>query len=251
MIHLDPASLDRVLDGTISPELAAKVATHLHDECEVCSEVIEQADLTLATLDRLWVASSASQVAMDPALAKATFDHVLRELPAQPSMRRGRVDALRRLGAAVLLAATALFLLQVPDQDGAFGPDSDRVGITLQIAAGSEQVVDGTTIPTGTPLTFQIDANKAAARYLFAVDADGNSQKLAPRMRTAHVKSPGPRTLTHLAYEAETPGPMRFVAAASPEPHEPGEVMGQWVDGKPHAGVTYTVLHVTVTPAAP
>ena len=251
MSHLDAPALHGLLDGTLPATRARELATHLSDDCDACATVIDQAGLTVDALDRLCAAATAPELAMDPAVSKATFAAILEALPEPVIDLAARRRSMGRIAIGILLAAAVLFVVRVPTQPGAVkGPGTDTVEVTLQAAAGRQRVLDQATLPLGTTLLFQLDADGPASRYLFAVDADGQTERLGPPV--SPVVPAGPAQVATgqgpVAYDLDRPGTLRFVGAASARPIDPDTVIGSWLDRTPHPAVHYDVLQVRVAP---
>lgn len=249
MIHLTPARIDALMDGSLSASEARRLAVHLADECPVCAEALERGP-DLDVLARLLEA----QAGVSEPLGAEERDRIWQGVT--PPRRRSWLRGPGVVGVLLLAAALLLFLLPTGDEltgKGADGVHTPEVVLRVVAARVGDQGLDlerrvspGEVLSPDHTLVFEVEVDEEAARYLWALPADQVHLLLPPPGSAAELEAPGAhRVETGYALEGER-GELVFVAAASVEVLDADEVLDSWRAGEPLAGVGYAVTTVEV-----
>jgi hypothetical protein len=276
-MHLDANVIDALLDGSLEPGRASALREHLAQPCEACQRALEDHGLELDTLLRLVEAEQALDESVEQpltgleraALWRSVEDDLPRPREAQPSRRGWRLPTLAT-AALALAAALVLFLrLPAPDQayDGVKGPEVEAPAapaLELRVVTGREQagkvelgrrVAAGEILGRDELLLFDLETDRASARYLFVVDGEGVITPLAPApgetpaltpAGSARVASQGGWVVLDLV---DMRGPLTIVGAASSLAVDPvREVQQPWRDDERRGFVAYDSLVVELAP---
>jgi hypothetical protein len=277
MTHLTPERLEALLDGSLPEPQRRALAAHLSDDCPQCAEVLAEGP-GLDTLARLLEAESAPPEPLDAATRAAGWAALEAEADASDEASIPRPSGRRwwrnGLGAALALAAAVmlfvLFTGPQPPEESIKGPVATiPPEVHLRVVAGragperfelDRRVVAGDQVDRGETLLFEVETDRRAARYLFAVDPGAVAGVragitfLAPPDGEAAGLEPAGRH--RVAWDGEwvaldlddAPNSLTLVVAASAAPLDPLDVVGGWLEGRPPPGVGYETITVEVSP---
>lgn len=227
MMHLDAKKYAALLDGTLAPDEARALATHLDGECEQCERLLSGngADAIDGLADAL------TATALPPAAGEGNdleFARITRALHTRrPPARRFLLASA--MAASILGVGVAGYLAlelrarraEVAGWDGAKGLTAPRaIPIRLrfvELGAGGrlEKGISGEPVDGASSLLFEVEASRAANLVLARVSPDGTSELIW------HRRVAGGRTQVGLngrpaAYPlAGLTGAQRFVLVAS------------------------------------
>ena len=261
MSHLDPQRIAAILEGTLPPEEAAFLRQHLAAPCTRCEEALNNGP-DLDTLLRLVEAEGA------PPVRLPDRDRSWQVVRAALPMGRGH-RAAWWVGAA-LAAALALIVLRPqvatpPDHlaDGIKGATTAMTTVQLRVIVGHEEggrfaldsrLAGGEVVAHDQTLLFELETDRPAARYLFAVQSNGTVLLLAPPEGEPATVSPAGRSKVEAGGQwvaldlADQRGPITLVAAASPSPLDlQREVIDPWLAGDHPRGLRYDSLSIVVS----
>jgi hypothetical protein len=277
MIHLDPGTIDAILDGSLDPAQARALREHLAQPCERCEAALTEHSLDLEGLLRLVEAHEAMdgpvEQPLSPLERAALWQSIESDMPATGAAPRRRPAWRLPAGAAVavLAMAAALLIFLRPPQpyDGIKGPgDGDTSpappSLELRVVLGREvdgtvelerRVQQGEVLARDAFLLFELEADRLAARYLFVVDAEGAVTQLAPApgavpaLQPAGSQRVGAEGGWVVLDLADMQGLITVVAAASSLPVDTtSEVVRPWQAQQPRDWVAYDILKLEVAP---
>jgi hypothetical protein len=274
MSHLDPRTIDAILDGSLPTSQARELMVHLAQPCAACEQALAEHNIDLEGMLRLCEATEGMADSVAAPLSEleraALWRSVAEDMPvpgAAPAPRpRWRMPA----GVAVVLALAAallLFFRPPPPDEGIKGPDAavpSPPALELRVVTGREvagaveldrRVGDGETLARDLFLLFELEADRVAARYLFVVDGQGDVTQLAPAPGAVPTLEPaGSHRVGGLdgwvvLDLADMDGPLTIVAAAAALPVDASrEVMGPWQADEPRGWVAYRTLELELAP---
>ncbi|MBW1879292.1 MAG: zf-HC2 domain-containing protein [Deltaproteobacteria bacterium] len=271
MTHLTPERLEALLDGSLPARERRALGAHLAGECQQCAEVLAEGP-DLDTLARLLEAEAADPEPLDVAAGWAALEAALPDTKAGEAISHPRRRWRGGLGVALALAAAAaLFVLFSGPEPS---PEVGVKGVVATVApevhlrvvagrAGAERfdldrrVVSGDRVDRGETLLFEVETDRRAARYLFAVDPGvtmGGVTFLAPPDgETTGLEPAGRHRVTWggewVALDLDdAPASLTVVCAASTAPLDPLDVVSGWLEGRPPPGVGYEAITVEVSP---
>jgi hypothetical protein len=276
MSHLDAATIDAVLDGTLEPGQARLLHEHLASPCEACQQALLEHGLDLDTLLRLVEAAEGLQEPVEVPLTglerAALWQSVEADLPTPAAAPRRRAGwRLPAAGAVVIALAAALVLFfRAPDpSDGIKGArEGDQLPaspeLELRVVSGREvdgRVVLGARLASGTSmardglLLFETEVDRVAARYLFVVDGAGVVTQLSPApglvpsLQPAGSERVGGEGSWVVLDLADMQGPLQIVAASTVLPLDfEREILRPWRVGSTHPWVSYDSLLLEIGP---
>ncbi len=275
MTHLDPTTIDAILDGSLDPAQASRLREHLEQPCEVCERALDDSGFELDDLLRFVEASDI----LDPSLAEplsaverdALWQDVRAELPdATPAarVRRPRWRAPAGIVVAFAMAAALLLFFRQPDPYDGIKGDGEAVPappeLELRVVVGQQEgsrvdlgrrVGAGEQVASSELLLFEIEVDRPAARYLFVVDGAGEVVHMAPapgavpELQAAGSAPVGVGGSWVVLDLVDVPSPITIVAAASTLPVDAvSEVAGPWRSGEHRSWVAYDSLVVEIAP---
>lgn len=262
-MHLDPATYERLLAGTLPSGEARALAAHLAGECEICERFLalrRPADaldgLGEAALDRAFPASPVPGEELE-------FARIDRRLRAARAWRP-RALAVGALAASLVVAGVAGLLARSPRPppdatawDGVKGTElrGPRVLLrVLRLPPGGEPLRghSGESAERGERLLFEVEADRDVNAALIHVAEDGAAELLwRDRIRAGQtVLGAGGKAAAFAL--ADLAGRQRFVLVASSAPLDPAQAVtlarqGALPEGGGGAGTTSTdTFEVTV-----
>ena len=259
MTHLDRERIEALLDGSLDPRSARALADHLRAPCPDCERAAEEHGASLDLLSRLCEAAEAAPQALSDGEREAIWGGVA---PAQPTRWRRPATAATALFA---LAAALLLFLRPPAPGGLEkGGEVVAPAVELRVVAGrvedgrfaaERRLADGARVGGDATLIFELETDRLAARYLFALDGSGRALQLLPRPGAVPAVEPaGGRQVWQggdwvvLALD-DLQGPLTLVSAASILPLDPQlEVLRPWQAEEPRERVGYATMTLELGP---
>ncbi len=267
MSHISPDRVNALLTGEAPVEELRALISHLESGCEDCDKLLEDR-LDLETLAMLVEAQEGGPTAPDAQESEAIWAASAPQRPANRGVWTG-------VGVVLLLAAAAAVMFTgvlAPNprfdvDEGVKGTDRTPVetpvdvelrvlvGVTTEDGFSLEgRLEEGATVDAQSTLIFELDANQFAARYLFAVDADGTSTQLFPKRAESRVEKAGRRRVLSgrdwvaLGLE-DWSGPITLVGAVAKPPLPADEVIDTFGrNEKRSAELAFDVLNAVVEP---
>ncbi len=255
MKHLQRSTLAALLDGTLDPGDARLIRKHLEGDCPHCSALLQESGPDMDTLIRLLEAEEWAPAEPHPDELEAAWASISSGLPmSRPSgSARGGAGATRRswrwpASAVGLLAAAALLLVLRPagNDHGLKGGMPSPPSVELRVVAGRQteggfqlegRLTDGDTVLPDRTLLFEMETDKVSARYLFAIEGDGEVTILFPHPGTApELAAAGSarvgRKDSWVALELDDMnGPLTLLGAASSLALDPElDILRPWLD---------------------
>ncbi len=277
MKHLDPRTIDAILEGSLEPERARILREHLATPCEICEAALEEHGVGLEALLRLVEADEALDQPVEAPLSAleraALWQSVEADLPDRSAAPFVRPRWHRPAGyvVAVLAMAAALLVFLRPPQpiDGIKGPGAGETApappsLELRVVAGrvedgavrlDQRVVAGERLGRHQLLLFELEADRTAARYLFVVDGAGVTTQLSPAPGQVPVLQPagsqrvGGDEAWVVLDLVDMRGPLTILAAAAALPVDAtSEILRPWQAQEPRAWVAYDSLQLELEP---
>lgn len=227
MMHLDAPSYAALLDGTLRPEEARRLAGHLEEGCAECEQFLAGRD----PVDRLDGATDAAIAAALPAGDGAgnelEFARIRRAVASRPVARRRLLSVA---GAALLVLGVGLVVRETARRaDAPAGWDGEKGarprGIParlryLEVQQGGRILkgISGERVSASSSLVFEVEVGRAADLVLLRVAPDGGAE-LMWRSRVAGGSAQVMLGGRPAAYPLSgVSGPQRFVLVASERP---------------------------------
>lgn len=261
MSHLDPSLIDAILDGSLPEDQRAGLIAHLSEGCATCEAACADGS-DLDALARMIDLLDADPVAPTALEADAIWRGAAPKAAVAPR------PANRVLWLAlplVLVAAAAVvvaFIVPHPADQTEKGvmaaPEVHLRVLAMRSVDGrylpEGRVVDRTSVQSDRTLLFEIETTRAAARYLWLVDANHRITRLWPASGGTAAIEPAGKSRPTVGGEdvalalSDLNGPIRVIAAASTVPLDAAADIEPYVDGGGLSGVGYDAITLTVTP---
>jgi hypothetical protein len=255
--HLTPERLRSLLEGTLDDPQRGRLLAHLNQGCEACSRVLEhETDVDL--LERLLLAEQAPAMALEPWERQAMFDGLEPAHSQAPPRGRRTLPLLFALAAALLLVV-AVFGTREASWDGVKGdPLFSAAVLELRVVHGhmdgdrfelDGRVEQGQQLASNAALLFELESDRAGARYLFAAGADDQITWLAPVGSPALSPAGSSKVMdgedwTALEVSDLVP-PIRLVGVLAEEPLPLKDVLGAWrAGGSDHVRIAHLTVGV-------
>lgn len=190
MTHLTDATYRRLLEGSLPPDEAARLARHLEGDCAECEAFLasrEAVDGLDGQVDRALAALARPAAGRGNDLELARIERRLREMEHPPRRSSRSVPVALAAAATILVAGVAGLLVSRSDPrrpawTGEKGAGAHAVPVRLRFlvlapdarGAEIEKGISGQTVSASSSLEFEIETGRAADVAIGRVPQHGN-----------------------------------------------------------------------------